>query len=166
METNSEQKKRKWRLSLFDVIFIVCAIAIAGGILLYSWRSGGSIVFSGTQGTVRYTVELKGMIEDTAYFIKVGDELVDKVEKRPMGTVVSVEIVPSTTLNRNDYTGERIITDVPDRMDAILVVTSDATITDSQISIPGGFIVRVGTWISVNGPLYNCAGYIIDMERD
>ena len=168
MEKSSGQGNRKWRLNFFDVIFIICVLIIAVVVILYSSRSdgGSGIVFSGTRGTVVYRVELKGLIEDTAYLIKPGDSLVDKVEKRPMGTVVSVEVNPSTASNKSYITGERIITDVPDRKDAVLLVTSEATITENQISVPGGFVVRVGTWVSVNGPLYNCAGYIIDMERD
>ena len=168
MENNSEQTVRKWRLNLFDIIIIICILVAAALVILYTSRSdgGSGIVFSGTRGTVVYKVELKGLIEDTAYLIQPGDSLVDKVEKRPMGTVVSVEISPSTASNKSYITGERIITNVPDRKDAVLLVTSDATITDNQISVPGGFVVRVGTWVSVNGPLYNCAGYIIDMERD
>jgi hypothetical protein len=38
-------------------------------------------------------------------------------------------------------------------------------VTESQITVNGGYIVRVGTWISVNGPLYSGNGYIIDMVR-
>lgn len=164
MDNNTAQ--RKWRLNLFDIIFIICALAIAGLILLYSSRSGsGSIVSSGTQGTVTYTLELQGMINDTAYLVQPGDELIDKVEKRPMGKVVSVEVIQSIASQKNYFTGDRPISDVPDRLTAVMVVTSDATITDSQISVPGGFIVRVGKWVSVNGPLYNCAGFIVDMER-
>ena len=165
---DSKQKERKWRLNLFDVIFIIAALIIAGFILIYANRSGGGsgIISTGTQGTVVYTMELQGMLYDTAYLIKPGDSLVDKIEKRPLGTVVSVSVKPSTSSNNSWITGERIITEVPDRLDAVVVVKADVTITESQITIPGGFVVRAGTWISVNGPLYNSAGYIIDMERD
>ena len=166
MDNTPTTPERKWRLNLFDIIFILCALAIAGFILLYSSRSGsGSIVSSGTQGTVTYTLELQGMVYDTANLVKPGDELIDKVEKRPMGTVVSVEVIDSIASQKDWNTGDRLISDVPDRTTAIMVVSSDAIITDSQISVPGGFIVRVGKWVSVNGPVYNCAGFIVDMER-
>ena len=153
---------------MFDIIFIICAIAIAGAILLYSRSSGGSggLIASGTRETVVYTIELQGMLGDSAYLIQAGDSLVDKVEKRPLGTVVSVKVKPGLTTQKNLLTGDHIVTQYPDRHDAEIVVTADATETESQISIPGGFVVRVGTWVSLNGPLYSGVGYIVDMERD
>ena len=172
MDNNHEQndfaqKKRKWRLNLFDIIFIACAVVAAAVIVIYSSRSDNSagIVSSGTQQTVIYTVEFSGMIADTAELIKPGDSLVDKIEKRAIGTVVSVDLKPATRSQKNYITGERIISEVPGETDAVLVISALATTTDSQISV-NGFSVRVGTRVSINGPLYNGAGYIIDIERD
>jgi hypothetical protein len=159
-------RKIKWRLNLFDIIFIACALLAAVGIVVYSNRSGGGVAIlpAGTQETVTYTIELLDMFSNVAETIKPGDELVDKIEKRNMGTVVAVELEPSKRSSRNMETGERIITEYPSRTTAYLTVQATATVTDNQISV-GGFIVRVGTRISVNGPLYNGNGYIIDMER-
>ncbi|MDR0489798.1 MAG: DUF4330 domain-containing protein [Oscillospiraceae bacterium] len=164
MENNT--KRIRWRLNLFDIVFIICAIVAIALIFFYTNRSGGGTVLSGPNGKVVYTVELQGMIGNTAYLVKPGDSLVDKVEKRPMGTIVAVEVQPATASQKDWITGERIITNVIDRMTAIVTVEAEATVTESQITITGGFIVRVGTWLSVNGPLYNSAGYIVDVERD
>jgi hypothetical protein len=167
MDSNENKaKKIKWRLNLFDIVFIGCALLAAVAIVIYSNRSGSGVVLipAGTQETVVYTIELQEMFTSAAQIIKPGDELVDKIEKRPMGSVVAVELQPSTRSNRNTITGERIIVDYPDRTTAIITVTATATVTESQISI-GGFVVRVGAMISVNGPLYNGGGYIVDIER-
>ena len=165
MEDNPTKRKIKWRLNLFDVIFIICALIVAVLILNYAGRSDGGIVSSGSSEPIVYTIELQGMSGDAAYMINPDDSLVDKIEKRPIGTVVSVEITPSMISQKNLLTGERIITEQPNKMDAVIVVAADASVTESQISI-GGFVVRVGLWVSINGPLYNGNGYIIDIERD
>jgi len=165
MENN--EKKRKWKINLFDIVFIACAVVIAALILVFANRSGGSTVLSGPNGKVRYTLEMVGMLGDTATKIKPGDSLVDKIEKRPMGTVVGVDVQRTRISVKNQMTGERVIVEEPVRYTATVTVEADANITSTQISIPpGGFVVRVGTWVSVNGPLYNSVGYIIDMERD
>jgi hypothetical protein len=104
------------------------------------------------------------MLPSTAELVKPGDSLVDKVERRAVGTVVSVELVPGTTMQKSFVTGERIITPVPGRIDAFVNVSALATVTDSQISV-NGFPVQVGTRVSINGPLYNGVGFIINIER-
>lgn len=166
MENNPVKKKLKLRLNLFDIIFIVCVLIIAGLIMIYLNRNTGSVSVlpSGTRETVVYTIELQGMIDGTADLIKPGDSLIDKVEKRALGNVISVTLVPSTTLSKNYVTGDRIIVEVPGKTDAVLVVTAQATVTDSQISVDG-YAIRVGTRVSINGPLYNSSGFITDIER-
>ena len=158
--------KRKWRLNLFDIIFIACIVVIAALIIFFSNRSDSSagIISTSSQQTVVYTVEFSGMIADTAKLIHPGDSLVDKIEQRAIGTVVSVDLKTATRSQKNSLTGERIISEVNGETDAIVVISAQASVTDSQISV-NGFSVRVGTRVSINGPLYNGSGYIIDIER-
>ena len=166
MENNNEKRKIKLRLNLFDIIFIACAVIAAVLIVVFSNRtSGGVLNISGTQELVEYSIDLQDMRDDTAYLIKPGDTLIDKVEKRTLGTVVSVEVRPHKEPQRNLLTGERVISETPGRLDATVVVSALATVTESQISVDG-LVIRVGTWISVNGPTYHSAGFIAGMKRD
>ena len=164
IEGKPEKKKSKWRLNLFDIIFISCILAIAGIIIGYVGFSSGFLFSSGSRETVTYTIELQGMLFDSAFLPKPGDELIDRVEKRPLGTIVSAEVKPSLSIQKNLSTGELILTEISDRYDAIIVVSANANVTDNQVRI-GRFTIRVGTWLSVNGPLYTGSGFIIDMER-
>ena len=165
MDNSSGAQRKKWRVNLFDIVFIVIVLVAAWFIIRYLGSSGSSVALSGANETVVYTIELTEMYGDTAYLIQPGDALVDHVEKRHMGTVLSVEVMPAMRLEKNSLTGERIITEFPGRLNAVVVVKADAIITDSQISVPGGFIVRVGVRVSLNGPRYHGNGYIIDIER-
>ena len=165
MDNSSGSERKKWRVNLFDIVFIVIVLVAAVFVIRYLGSSGTGGAISGASETVVYTMELTEMFGDSAYLIQPGDALVDHVEKRHMGTVVSVDVRPSTRLEKNTLTGERIITEFPGRLDATVVVKADAIITDSQISVPGGFIVRVGVRVSANGPRYHGNGYIIDIER-
>jgi hypothetical protein len=166
MENTPERKKIKWRLNLFDVVFIVFLLIAATLILNYANRSdsGGSIIPSGTQETVRYTIELRRMIPEAAVLIQPGDALVDKIEKRSVGSIVSVELVPATISQKNSMTGDLIISEIPNRIDAIIVVEASAHVTESQISV-NGFTIRYGATISFTGPQYGSAGAIVNIER-
>ena len=165
-EAGSEGRRIKWRLNLFDVIFIACALVIAGAIIYMSNRASGSsgIMAAGEKETIVYTLELQGMQGDSAYLIKPGDALVDRVEKRALGTVVSVTVRPSTAFQTNRLTGDMILAEVPRKNDASVVMTATATVTDTQISIDG-FVIRIGAWASIIGPLYNSSGYVAEVER-
>jgi len=167
MEDTQGKKKIKWRLNLFDVIFIVCAIVVAVLLLRFSGRSAGSVsvIPAGSQETVVYTVELQGMYNDSAKLVKPGDAFIDKVEKRALGTVVSVNLVPARTLQNDLVSGNRIVVEIPERTDAIVTVTAQATVTDSQITVDG-YAIRVGTKVSIDGPLYNSGGFITDIVRE
>ena len=156
--------KRKWRLNVFDVIFIICIIIAAILVIRISRGSDGGILTPTAQEPVLYTILFERMIDDSALLISSGDELVDKIENRLMGTVVSVEVGPSMSMRTDQNTGERRPFEQPGALDALVTVRAYATITDNQISI-NGFIVRVGSRVSVNGPLYNGIGFIADIER-
>lgn len=166
MEEEKTNKKIKWRLNLFDIIIIACALVAAVLIINYASRSGGgaSIIPAGTQETLQYTLELQGMRYGSADLIQIGDTLIDKVEKRSIGTIVSVELRPAMMQTNNSMTGDRVIVEVPERIDAIITVSAQVTVTDSQVSVDG-FALRVGTKVSVNGPAYNGNGFITYVER-
>ena len=166
MESNPTPGKMKLRLNVFDVVIIVCAIIAAVLIINYSSRSdsGASIIPAGSQETITYTLELQGMRYGSAELIQVGDALIDNVERRALGTIVSIELMPAMMLQSSLATGDRVIVEVPERVDAILTVMAQATVTDSQISVDG-FALRVGARASVNGPSYNGTGFVAYVER-
>jgi len=167
MDEIPEKKVIKWKLNLFDIIFIACALTAVVFLLRYTGRSTGGVGMlpSGSQETIVYTIELQGMIDQAAELIKPGDSLIDKVEKRVLGTILSVELVPSKTMQKNLYTGDYFATVIPERTDAIIVATAQGVVTENQISVDG-FAIRVGKWVSINGPLYNSNGFITDIVRD
>jgi len=167
MDENAGTKKIKWKLNLFDIIFISCALIAAILLLRFTGQTAGSVSVlpSGSQETIIYTIELQGMIDQAAELIKPGDSLIDKVEKRALGTILSVELIPSKTIQKNFYTGDYNVVVIPERTDAIIIATAQGIVTDNQISVDG-FVIRVGTRVSVNGPLYHSGGFITDIVRN
>ena len=160
-------KKRKWRLNLFDIIFIACIIIAAVVVMRLSGSGGVTITApGGEQRTVTYTIIFERMIPNAALSVSPGDELIDRVENRHLGRVVSVEIQPAQILQPNRSTGNLYLQNIPERYDVFVTVEATAMFTESQISIAdGGFILRAGVSVSVSGPGYNAAGFVIDIER-
>ncbi|MDR1299978.1 MAG: DUF4330 domain-containing protein [Oscillospiraceae bacterium] len=163
--TGGQRRKIKWQLNIFDVAIIVGA-AVAAYLFLQLGRSAGvEILSAGTPTTVRYTVEILGLPEGFTEQIKPGDAIMEIVEKRSVGTVVSVETEPFVMSSKNYITGEYIDAVVPERYTGNLLIESPAMETDETIVVGGGFAVRNGARMSIMGPGYAGAGYIINVER-
>ena len=162
MET--KKKKQRWSLNFFDLVII--AIAAAACFLIIRMAGSGNVIApSGETKTVRYTVEFSGMLGDTAEMIKPGDALVDKIEKRAVGTVTNVIVTPAYVSSQSLVEGRYIITEIPGQKSALVVVEALCSVTDSEIST-NGFTIRCGTKVSFTGPGYSGSGFIVEIARD
>ena len=168
MGNNLTPKKMKWRLNIFDVVIIAVVLTIAAAVLII-WRSTGSDKNTGDAAsatTIRYTIELPNMAGDTANLISEGDTLIDSVKKNTMGTVVLVDVSVMTTLTKNLETGDIVLSAVPGKMTATIVLEVEGTETQSQIITSSGYLIRVGEVVQTLGPGYAGIGYIIAVERE
>ncbi len=159
----AKDRKNRKIFNLFDIIVIVIIIALAG--LLFFIREGRDAQESTSAGTVRYTLELVGMQNGSADLIQEGDQLVDKVKKYDIGTVVSVEVTPTYRQAYDYVNGGLIESLVDDQQTAVIVVEADCTESSSQITVDGGYVIRAGLTASVRGPGYWGTGYIISVDR-
>ena len=159
-----KSKKQRGRsiFNLFDIIVILIAVALAA--LLFFMRQEQQNE-SSTAGTVRYTLELTGMLNGSADLIEPGDQLVDKVKKYDIGKVVSVQV--DTTVQRayDLENGGIVETPMAGQQTATIVVEAECTETSSQIIVDGGYIVAAGMEASLRGPGYWGSGYIMSVDR-
>ena len=149
--------------NLFDIIVIVIIVALA--ILLFFIREERTAQESTSAGTVTYTLELVGMQNGAADLIGEGDQLVDKVKKYNIGTVVSVEVMPTYRQVYDYVNGGLVESLVDDQQTAIIVVEAECTESSSQITVDGGYVIRAGLTASVRGPGYWGTGYIMSVDR-
>lgn len=159
--------KPKIKINIFDVLIIILVIILGYVVLRLSNADGGgaTVLTSGTPVTVRYTLELSDLPESLINAIKPGDSLSEAVEKRSIGTVVSVDIGPYMTTSKNSYTGDFILTEEPGRYTATIIVElKNAVDTGSEIDAQG-FILRANSNPSVLGPGYAALGFITGIER-
>ena len=158
-----ENKKRRSILNLFDIVVILVALALAAVLLIP--RQSASDSPDAESGTVRYTIELTGMQNGSAELIQEGDSLVDRIKRYSIGTVQSVEVT-NTLRQVEDYeNGVVRYVESSTLQTAILVIEAPCTQTDTQITVSGGYAIRVGLPVSVLGPGYYGTGYILAVER-
>ncbi len=145
-------------INLFDIVIILIAVVMV--IILAALGFVGADTFE-----VRYTIELSDMVGETASLIKEGDLLVDQIKKLDMGTVESVEVKQSDALIRDMTGGAYVLVENPDRQTAVVTVKAQATLDGADITTTSGYIVKVGTSVSLTGPGYRAYGNVIEMDR-
>ena len=158
-------ENKRFHINFFDIVIIVIVV-ITAFILIYMSISGRLSGKNGVAKQVTYTFEIRDISESTRDMIHEGDIIVDKIKKYQIGKVKSVSYAPYE-LSGTDYENQtRVFTDVPGRYNANIVITADCVETEDSLTVSGGFYVRVGTEVSILGPGYSGAGYIIAMERE
>ena len=153
---------RKYRVSIFDIVIIILVIVLAlGFIYMRNHSSGGAAnVIEQT-----YQIEISDINPNTVGMIQPGDPVIDKVKKIDMGEVVSVEYVPQK-ISTVDMENHRMVESVlPGKESAIITMKAECTDDGTKIATTGGYGLAVGTRVSMIGPGYSGAGYIITMDR-
>lgn len=161
----NKQNKPRWKLNIFDII-IIAVVIIAAAILIFIWRSSDKSSSAAINTTpVHYTIELNGMMPETANKIKEGDTIIDGTKKFIMGTVISVSLGPTTTPEKNLLNGDTVTSGIPGKVTATIELLSDCSSTESEIKAASGYIVRIGTEVHATGPGYAGIGYVVVIDR-
>lgn len=163
----SNSKKRSRGIfrfvNLFDIIVILIIVALL--LVLYFGKSKTVSVSDSQSSTVIYTVELSPMVNNTAELISVGDELVDKLKKYDLGVVKEVTVDVAKKQVEDYVNGGLANSDMQTKQGAIVTIESTCTQTDTDITVGGGYVIKVGTAVNIKGPGYNGSGYILSIER-
>lgn len=161
-----EQKKFRLRLNLFDGIVLVLALAV-GAFLL--WTAVKPKVPDEaapvSTSSVRYTVRLQRCIPGTSELIRTEDEIADNIKNYVVGKVVDVEAVPyrRRVLDRENL--RSVWAESDQYEDILLTLGAPCQITDSAITVDGGYQLRVGTTAYLRGPGYMGSGPIVAIEE-
>lgn len=166
----AEKKKWKLKFNLFDLAVVLLALIIAVVAVIYvrGKNPSGDADDPGSQSTaqtVRYTLEIEQAYEEVAEMAQVGDKLYERTKKQYLGTVESLEILPTTVLTRDNINGEIIYVDVPERKNIKMQVVAQGVKTKESITLDSGIEIRAGDNFRVCGPGYYGAGYATHVER-
>jgi hypothetical protein len=170
MESNP--KKFRFRLNLFDGIVLILAVAV-GAILLWSAfkpqpaSTADDPTASASISTVRYVVRVQKWLEGTSSMIHPGDALVDTIKNYEMGQVVDVTAIPATSMILNQNSRQFELAEVPGFED--ILVTVEAPVTtgeDEELLLDGGYTLRVGASVYLRSAGYMASGPVISIERE
>lgn len=164
MEQNTP--KFRLRLNLFDGIVLVLALAV-GGFLL--WNAMKPAPQEGepapAESTVRYTLLFQRMLPGCGAMIEPGDKLEDAVKNYKLGTVVSVEVKPTTAQVLDQNAREYVTATLEGYEDVYVTVESACTDSGEALILDGGYDFRVGQTAYVRGPGYMGSGPVTAIER-
>lgn len=152
---------RKFRISVFDILVIILVILLALGFVYIRHHRGG------TESVMEqiYQIEINDVNPSTEGMIQPGDPVIDKVKKLDMGEVVSVEYIPETVSTLDLENHKMVESELPGKESAIITMKAECTDNGTKITTTGGYDLAVGTRVSMIGPGYSGAGYIITMDR-
>ena len=159
-------KKRRFRLNLFDGIVILAALAI-GGVMLWMQMKPAASAENGepAAASMRYTILLQKTVPGTGALVESGDELVDVVKNMALGNVVSTTVMPATDSIIDEDAKAYVTAEIPGYEDVEIVVESTATYGEEKVTLGSGYEVRVGEKIYVRGPGYLGSGEVYAIER-
>lgn len=164
-----EQKTPKFRLrlNLFDGIVLVLALAV-GAFLLWNALKPAPAANqpSASTSTVRYTVRFQKWQEGTGALVQVGDKLADNRKNYELGTVVATEVVPSEFFLLDHESREYVLTTIPGYEDVLVTLEAPCTLNDKDLSVGGGYSLKVGASTFIRGNGYFATGPIISIERE
>ena len=159
---SSEKKKFQWKPNLFDLAVVVIGAAVMALILLVLRPAAAGV--DRTQ-TMEFTVEVQNMPEGTWELVHIGDPIYDSSRKVQIGTVASVSSKPYT-MSMAKADGSAVVDSVMPGYEVILLdIRTTMTIMSKEVQAEGGYTLRVGNGIYLNGPNYAGSGYIVAIER-
>lgn len=149
------------RFNLLDILIIIIVVAlIGGGWYVYSRYTEG---LNQNKRAVEYQVELKGVDQSFVDAINQGDPLRESVKGNNLGQVASKSVMAASNVNTDFLIGKYVEVPVPDKLDVILNITSEAEVSEKSIVV-GGLEIKIGQKIFVKGKGYAKEGYLLNID--
>ena len=160
-----EQKKKRIRFNLFDVIVIAVILVLAAAAYLILNGLPGAADAAETT-TVTYTLELTGLREEMSDSVAVGDTFYETSNGYAIGTVTAVEVVPYT-VNATDKENAVIRSEeVSGYISLQITLEIEVIETDDSLTTEEGQVIRTGVSIKASNGTLLGSGYIIWTERE
>lgn len=164
MEQNTP--KFRLRLNLFDGIVLLLALAAAAFLL---WRAvkPDTPVQADTvaSSTVRYTIRFQRWAPGSESAIQPKDRIADNIKNYEVGQVVSAQAVPALVQVADRENRRWVWAELEGFEDVLVTVEAPCTVSDSAITVGGGYEIRVGSKGFFRGEGYMGSGPIVAIEE-
>ncbi len=137
-------------INVVDLLIILVAAAIV--VVGYKFLST-AVTEPAEQKTQLVTMEIVKKRESFCQSIKIGDEVIEKVNNVPYGIVKAVSYKPAEEYSVSQVDGTVKLVQVPERFDATVVL--EVPVTES---------VQVGKLLSLKAKHFTGSGYVLAVE--
>lgn len=157
-----ENKKKRIKFNLFDVIVIAVILLLAAAAYLIL---NGLPNASENTVTVSYTLELTGLREEMADSVEVGDSFYVTSTGYEIGTVTAVEVVPYTVTATDKEEAVIRNQEVADYVNLQITLEVEVIETDDALTTEDGQVIRTGTSLTASNGTVIGSGFVIWTER-
>ena len=164
---SSEKKQRKFLFVDFLIILLILAI-VGGAVYLFSPGSFLNKTRKSTEGTLIYTVEIKGVSKDYLNKIQENDVVVHGATKSAMGTVSAVDYTNNDTVldyvwNEKEEAYVGTLVPSPDQYSVLVTITASADYVAEDGYFVNNTRVAVGEGMALRFPNFAVEGYCISV---
>lgn len=158
---NNSKGKLFGIFNILDIVILIIIVSIIGvGIYVYGQYKDNQD--TNTQ-TVEYEVEIRGVDEKFVSAINNGDFIRESVKGNNLGRVAGTSYTNATNINADFINGKYVIAEMPGKLDMVLKLTADASVTSRSVTV-GGLEIRIGQKIYVKGKGYAGEGFILNVN--
>lgn len=157
------KRKVKTGINIIDILIVLIILAAAAVLLYVFVLSGRGEAVTPQTHTIRYVVELKGIRDEFADNVTIGENAVDSVAMYKIGTVVAYEEKEATYKGVNALKGESVISPVPGKMNMYVTIEAQAYL-DKYIYSIDGYRIAVGSSVGLKLPNFIGIGYCIKLD--
>lgn len=153
------------KIPVFDIVLIAVLLAIAFVCFnIFSSSNSGSVITSSETKTIEYKVEFTNLSDRISNNPAIGEKVYDNSTNSNVGAVVAVDESNYIMIGYNNETGETVSTEMTDRKNIILVVKTQAVISDMGIDV-NGVKLGIGRVLTFNMPSLCASGVITEIKE-
>lgn len=149
------------KIGILDIIIVV--LVIAGLAAAFSYAANMDASAAPGQKTIEYGVYLSKKDADFEDKLIIGMNVYDSLKGGKIGTLVSYEKEPYSTLQPNTTTGEIIKSQVDGLYNYIVVIASPADISESTVAV-GSYEVAVGKEMFIKSKTFASPGFCVTLN--
>lgn len=136
-------------INIVDLLIIVFAVVV----IAVGYKLLNAKIEPPAEEMQTVTMEITKKRESFCKNIKIGDEVIEKVNNVPFGTVKAVSYKPAKEYTVSQIDGSVQNVDVPERFDATVV-----------LEVPAKESVQVGTLLSLKAKHFTGSGYVLSVD--
>ncbi|MBQ3707446.1 MAG: DUF4330 family protein [Clostridia bacterium] len=159
--------KRKLRFNGVDVLLILLALAAAFVLFkVFILNDRGGDIQAGTDTVkIQYVVQLQNLDARYQESVRRGQAVEDAITRKPIGTVVGVEVHDYEKVVFDYDTGREVVSRTEGKITMLVTIEADVVETDRAF-LANGCDIRVGKQFSLMLPEIYGVGFCIRLDKE